>query len=67
MMITHLKALYQTLQLHIIWGMMGTVLLTHEVVTAKATEWKEVVCSLPALRSMETAERAEANLAETSF
>lgn len=46
---------------------MGTVLLTREVVTAKAAEWKEVVYSLPALSSMETAERALANLAETSF
>lgn len=66
-MIAHFKALYQTLQLHIIRGMMGRVLLTHEVVTAKAAEWKEVVCSMPALSSMEKAEGALANLAKTSF
>lgn len=62
-----IKALYQTLQLHIIRGMMGKVLLTHEVVTAKAAEWKEVVCSMPALTSMEKAEGVLANLAETGF
>ena len=46
---------------------MGRVLLTHEVVTTKAAEWKEVVCSMPALSSMEKAEGVLANLAETGF